>query len=452
MKFTQALYSLLFSGIVTSTPAQAHKLVFERPLELTINHLPVSVEKVRDQLNKSANRWQSKVVDTFSAFCKTTIRLEGRDLALKNRRLAEHYFGSIQFDCDGRGFGSSDFSTLYSRALFMGIRNCVESETMIDGDYCRLRVLALRRETDRNNSNKDLLKTTESRIEYLRLHSPQALAWANEKQVIPEGLNLKQIDAAQVFDLSIGRTGETFFLNALENRSSIPQGPNYYLSPASDFSQREKIQEDKVIAALDKVDEMMTDIEASPNAAEDLKNEASAVFIQLSLALKETLGLMSPVNYFRNERRIRDTEESLLAIFARIDPRIKERSDWEKEYQSSLGDYATLSRYLTSRALTSIFSEDGDASIIDEGDREGQHQSSEAAHGKIFREEDREIGRDDWYSSYYELACFKALRSCNAFVRSLKEEGRFYTCVEHKKWVTSAARYCEFKVNRINVK
>src|SRR4051812_5564676 len=115
---------------VTASAGNAHKLVFEKPLTLTKQGISVSVEKVKLHFDRSCNQWKESSVSKDTRSCNLTIKVEGRDLAIKNRALSEHYFGTMQLSCKknwGDLFGN-DFTTNFSRVLFLGLRNCVESE------------------------------------------------------------------------------------------------------------------------------------------------------------------------------------------------------------------------------------------------------------------------------------------------------------------------------------
>ncbi len=82
----------------------------------------------------------------------------------------------------------------FSRVLFLGIRNCVQSETTIDQDYCSLVAVAIHKESDLSTANHDLVQQTDKKKVFMRVTNPDAEKNFNALNLMPGGLNQDMID------------------------------------------------------------------------------------------------------------------------------------------------------------------------------------------------------------------------------------------------------------------
>ena len=440
--------------------AQGPKLVFEHPLSLSARNLAISVDKVKLTLNKEENRWQEDSVSTATRSCTAELKIEGRDLATRNAVLGEHYFGSMNLKCEKK-FMNPEARIQFSRVFFLGIRNCVESETMMDQDYCKIVAVALRKETD-VQAGAGLIEETSKKRTFYRVHSQNAKTNFTQFGLAPEGLNLSLIDSYQVFELSIGKTGREFYIEQPNTLSNFAAGKNHFLSiSAADLNRDENLKA-RVQARLEKLEALLLEIERAARPKDAFDEKIGEFLQEFAAAGGDSLAIISPVEFFQLEKRLKRLEADLVILAQALYPRITNRDSFVTSYAAKFDSYARISGYFGDTAGTAkvdyskltrfpFDSAPGPGPAPTPSPVPSQPELEFI--GKEFKGIDRHPGHDYWDDNINDsnpyFACTLAYQQCQTFLISRPLEIRErLACsrTEFKKWKNSIEKYCILKI------
>lgn len=443
---------VLAAATLPAAHAAVHRITFEKPMVLTGTKIPVAVEKIKRKLDRHQNRWSDEIDERRTRLCDAKIKIEGRDIALKKAMLGEHYFGSMELACEApTGFlvFGSPFKTTFSRVLFLGIRECVESETMVDQDYCPLTVLAMRKDSDMNRKNGDLDDVTEDERKFFVITSKVAQEHVSKHQLIPDGLNASTIDSYQLFKLSISRTGQEFVLQGTNGLSGFSAGQNFYLSPDSTSNGHDESLIGRVDAAIEAIEKSVRDVNSAGNPTEAFNAALPGILGGYSEAAKTALAVMGPADFYRLDRRLKKLEASIVELVKLYNPAIKDRSGFIAKYGAQYDELSRISGYFGKQdtrktSLNELIDEKSDAPQVS-----ARNDAPEV--GKEY------IGEDpytDAYSSQYwwdsDGACTRAQKPCNAYLNQFNAVKHLYTCKQVNRWYTSRARICQIQVKQVN--
>lgn len=320
-----------------------YRVGFAKPLEFE-THTKLEARKVT--LKVKDGTW-SNVRDNTSTFdCDVKIKIEGRDLAIKNAKIGEHYYGSMNLACDN--IKGQKFITNFNRVLFLGLRNCVQSETVFDKDYCTMDVIAMRKEKDLTLENGDLVSLSSKSKKYFLVHSASAQQVINENKLIPEGLQVNTIDAYQVFKLSLGKLAQDFFIEKPNANSNFVQGQNIYLKANNDvliLDQKTGIEIDNSYA---QIMNKLASIPSGEAGVREFEKQLPTILRELSLTLRKLLTMITPVEFVRSELKIKSLEKEILIMANGFKPTLLNREDFKREYAALSDEYNRYSNYLAS--------------------------------------------------------------------------------------------------------
>ncbi|MFZ4715377.1 MAG: hypothetical protein ACOYL6_16760 [Bacteriovoracaceae bacterium] len=338
---------LMAAGLLLSINAHSqqmnpYRVIFPKALVLE-GSTRVSVQKIKLK-NKKAE-WKVTSSQDLTFNCNVNLQIEGRDLATKNKTIGEHYYGSMKLDCQNT---LRKFSTSFNRVLFLGIRNCVQSETVFDQDYCALDVVAFRKEKDMTAEAGDLIYDRERSKSFYQIHSQIAEQTINSFDLIPEGLQTSTIDSYQAFKISLGKQSQEFFVQKPDANSSFSKGQNIYLEANNDVL----IADQKLRAEIDlSYNEVMSKLAAVPSGeagVAEFKKILPSVLKDVATNLKKLLSIITPVEFFQAEKKLVGLEKNLIIMANAFNPAINDRESFRQNYGSLVDEYNRYSTYLSS--------------------------------------------------------------------------------------------------------
>jgi hypothetical protein len=419
---------------VAPAMAQQHRVVFEKPIQVSVPSVPTLVQTVDMKLS-SQSGWRNVGADSTLRQCSVTLSVHGRDIALQNSAIGEHYFGTMDLGCSG-GFWRKSFRMHYSRVLFLGIRNCVQSDTMVDQDYCKLQVVAFQREGDMSAERGDYLINTPTRKRFYAALEPTGWQYVEKQKLLPEGMNPATLNAVQVFDLSLSRNGRELLIVNPGKESSFLTGSNYYFGGGDAVASRDEVLVRDVSSQLDGVEKVLGTIRGEGAMIEPTSMQA--FLAGLSSATTRMLGVFSPAEYFRLEKRVRELEADLIAQVQASDPQIVDRETFVQKYGTSFQEYLRIAAYLKgSRRGTDLAGRTG------EFPRPDLNPATDIEVGKTFTGETFEGGTRNAHRL--------ALRQCHDYLgkSEFAPVRQMYSCGAVKQWETSYAYYATVKVVRV---
>ena len=357
---------LLVVGLLMSINAHAqqmnpYRVIFPKPLSLE-GSTRVSVDKIKLK-NKNAE-WKITSSKDLTYTCDVNLQIEGRDLATKNQKIGEHYYGSMKLECQNN---VGKFTTSFNRVLFLGIRNCVQSETVFDQDYCALDVVAFRKEKDMSIEAGDLIYDRQRSKSFFQIHSPAAQQTIAAANLIPEGLQTSTIDSYQVFKISLGKLSQEFFVQKPDANSNFSKGQNIYLQANNDVL----IADQKLRAEIDaSYSDVMSKLAGVPSGAAgvtEFQKILPSVLKDVATNLKKLLSMITPVEFFQAEKKLVSLEKNLITMANAFNPAITNRDSFRQNYGSLSDEYNRYSTYLansgTIQLPTSPFSSAGTVSF-----------------------------------------------------------------------------------------
>ncbi len=418
---------------LTASAQVSHKIIFDQPYVLnSTKAVSVMVEKVRSKLNRTSNAWESKVSGAETKFCSVQMKIEGRDLALRNQSIGEHYFGSLSMTCD------RSLTIPFSRVLYLGIRNCVESETMMDQDYCELKVVAFMKESDVTKLNGALVEDTKEVKSFYRVHSQVALVTANKDSQVPEGLNPSQISAIQVFSLSVAKHGQDFFISQNSaNTANFSKGINIYLSSNAEQGNRDEVIAQNITSTMASLEQAVQNMQSSSNPKKEFEEKIAGILSQYTVSAKQLLSIVSPVRFFAIEKLMMNFEMGLLNVAKSLNPVVTDRDSFTQEYAKQVADYSKVGGYLTKKLRVKA-----------KATKQEQVPDTQSKYTQLFLQEDDGVGYGKSYLSQSGYACYNAASVCNTYVTKLAD-APLYSCEFVEQWNTSAKRYCKYGVVKI---
>lgn len=333
-------FALCFATSALAQQENPYRVIFKKPLELK-GKSAVFASKVTEKLKEEG--WVETKNNIQRFYCETTIKIEGRDLAIKNKGIGEHYYGSMNLDCSGV---HGHFSTNFNRVLFLGIRNCVQSETVFDQDYCKLEAVAFRKERDISTENGDLISSQAKRKKYYKMHSEVALQGIKTSELIPEGLQLSVIDSVQFFRINLGKKAEEFFIEKPTEASNFAKGQNIYLNAnndvlVSDQESRQEIEKQYI--------DIMNKLNALPNGQTGLAAFEKAlpdILKSYSASLKRLLTMIAPTEFFQAELKLKSLEKTMIQMANTYNPQIRNRDEFRSNYSQLSDEYNRYGTYL----------------------------------------------------------------------------------------------------------
>jgi hypothetical protein len=229
------------------------------------------------------------------------------------------------------------------------VRNCVESETTIDSDYCELSVVAFRRHADMSQEQGDLSRNTaERREEYGLAGAQHATSVVNRFNLIPQGLARETLNSVQFFRLMINQKGNEFFVPGDSRASGFHvQNHVFKVDPAT-FANDGKLQ-DQIQENLNALESIVSRFEASgPNTEDQIK--AIADFVSLyNQTARSILQVVSPAQFYKLDRQLAELQ-------AVLSESIKQQSTVSNSASLTrrLQDYERISAFLRERSSTQL--------------------------------------------------------------------------------------------------
>jgi hypothetical protein len=327
--------------------AGPYSIKFNKPLVLRGSSL-INVEKVENKAT-AEGKWQESVTNTAKQNCEFSINVEGRDMAVENKGIGEHYYGSMSVSCEKAGLFGSSFKTNFSRVLLMGIRECVVSETVIDNDYCNLRVIALRKETDLNSQSGDLISDKPTSRKFFRISSEDAKKYIQGSNLLPIGVNKDLVDSYQSFNLSIGRNGNEFFIPTSTEKSSFVSGRNIFLKVSDADLNRDDDLRNDIESSLKDLNDQLSKITSGAKPTDVFKQNFPAILGKFSLTVQKLLGIISPVEFFQLEQETKAFEANLITVAKTYNPNVTTRDSFKANYGSGVASLSVMMDYLQSR-------------------------------------------------------------------------------------------------------
>lgn len=338
---------LLTLGLARGALAGPYSVRFERPLTLNGESV-IKVEQVFTEYDRDTNRWEEVKVREYNQNCTYKISIEGRDIAVDSPQIGEHYFGSMNLECESRSFSfSRDFKTKFSRVLFLGVRSCVQSDTVVDNDYCNLTAIALRKETDMRSSNGDLFRDDERRRRFHRISSSNAKNHIFEKKLLPAGVITDQLDSFQVFQLSIGKNGQDFFIKEPTSKSNFAKGRNHYLNVNN--GNRDIVIRNSIEEKLEELYGILGTVEDDPSPASKFKSVMPSLLPKMTTALRSLIEVISPVEFFGLERKLKEFEKQLIEVAGTYNPNVTNRDSFTLNYATQFSEFRKMLTYLGHR-------------------------------------------------------------------------------------------------------
>lgn len=339
-----ALFSA--ASISINTKAQTvdpYRVVFSKPLQFE-THTKLTANKIKIKVEDGT--WQPVKNHEHIFNCDAQVKIEGRDLAIKNKGIGEHYYGSMNFNCEN--IKGQKFATTFGRVLFLGIRNCIQSETVFDKDYCSLDVIAMRKEKDLSLGNGDLIKQTSRIKKYYAIHSAAAYDYVNDKALIPEGLQVNTIDSYQIFKLTLGRQAQDFFIEKPDERSNFMRGQNIYLKASDDVLIADQKTSTDIEGSYNRIMQKLSQIPNGEAGVKEFEKQLPSILIELAQTLKKLLTIITPVEFVRSEAKLKTLEKEILVMANAFKPTILNRDDFKRQYAALSDEYNRYSNYLSS--------------------------------------------------------------------------------------------------------
>ena len=429
----KVLFSLFVLFLCLNFSVQAsHKIEFKEPFVLKASDLNIEVSEVKEYLNQDTVSWEEYEKKQRTHQCDVTIKIKGRDLAKENALLGEHYFGNMHFNCEARGIWFFDgFQTVFSRVFFLGIRNCVESETMVDSDYCNLAVVALRKESDLSKEHQDLWKDKREKRVFFRISSNEAKQNFKEYDLGPDGLNPSILDSYMIFKLSIGTTGEEFFIENPNSLSAFAKNRNHYFETDPESLGRDQTLRDSIEKDLSELESIVHDIESSLNPKPIFEQKISIFLEKFSKTTERLLAVISPVTYFQLEQRLKSVEKDIVELSKAFHENISDHDSFVRKYGEQFKKYSRVNDYLQSSAnniekvLTPL--------------KEPQVDKEFSA---------KTVCNTDWDICKF-VVCRDAENACNEYLKSFPYVIRNqYQCKERHAWNHGDRVHCSVGVKR----
>jgi hypothetical protein len=335
--------------------ANPHRLVFDSAYKITAPNVSVFLPIVKEKLKKG--QWVSQLnVKKKAKMCTMALEIEGRDIALVNPKIGEHYLGTVKFTCKEGVFK-------FDRATILGIRDCVQSETMGDSDYCKLQVIAYRSDADIANREK-----------FFRLGSEKLLTEIENQGLKPDGLNIDYKDSALIFDLSLDRDGKEFFMSSESPPfEGVARGRNYTVHTEDNCLTQDEDTARMVKKSIETAYGHLEDAQAQAEVGEFESRMIDAVF-ELSAALQKALSIISPSVFSEVENKLKVLEADLVEISTKKLENVGTRQAFVSHFQSFVDSYSKYAAYLDRTRY------DRQEGLFDSGSSSGNAQTTKADH------------------------------------------------------------------------
>lgn len=336
------LCPLFFALSFTANAQQMnpYRVIFPKALELEGKTM-VQVDKVK--LKVKDGSWVEKKRKNRRFACNVSIELQGRDLATKNTKIGEHYYGTMDLDCTR---GVEHFKTAFNRVLFLGIRNCVQSETVFDQDYCNLDVIAFRKERDVTIENGDLILQNNKHKEFFQISSTSAQNVISGNSLVPDGLQLATIDSFQVLKISLGKTAQEFFIQKPDANSNLAKGQNVYLTSNSDVLIEDQKLRTDIDSSYNNILDKLKNLPSGQLGVVAFENQLPSILMEFARDLKKLLTMITPTEFFQAEKKLISLEKQIITIANGFKPSITNRNEFRTNYASASDEYNRYSTYL----------------------------------------------------------------------------------------------------------
>ncbi|MBN20985.1 MAG: hypothetical protein CL678_06810 [Bdellovibrionaceae bacterium] len=329
----------------TSVQVINSKIHFQKPLIFKANGVGVMAKLLRKRLKKTKSAWVNQKSYTRVHFCDVTIKIEGRDYAVENEGIGEHLYGSVEYDCDSI-IGRPAFKTVFNRTLFLGSRNCVQSETIRDQDHCYLGVIALRSESTINTEpNGDLIKRTLKKERKYQLERKNVRTLLSSGIFIPQGLNLNQMDSIDLFSFSIGTKSDEFYISDPPKTSNLVSGKKIYLQITDDSQKQIDTLKADATHLLDELNSKIMSLKSQEVSESQFEVEITELVNTLNTASEKILGIFNPSESFRLEQRLHQIEEDLAILAARVHTDITDYDSFVTSYGNQFNNLVVKQQY-----------------------------------------------------------------------------------------------------------
>lgn len=332
----------LLSLHVSAQQMNPYRVIFPKALKLE-GKTVVQADKVKLKIKDGA--WKETDRNSIKFTCDMDIELQGRDLATKNTKIGEHYYGAMYLDCSDTT-GINQFKTSFNRVLFLGIRNCVQSETVFDQDYCSLDVVAFRKERDVTLDNGDLILQTNKKKQFYQITSTSALSTINNNALVPEGLQLATIDSFQLFKVSLGKTAQEFFIQKPDANSNFAKGQNLYLTANADVLIADQTLRKELDASYNTIMNKLGSLPSGQPGVTAFENQLPGILSEFALSLKKLLSMITPTEFFQAEKKLIALEKQIITVANGFKPTITNRDQFRQSYAAASDEYNRFSTYL----------------------------------------------------------------------------------------------------------
>jgi hypothetical protein len=263
--------------------------------------------------------------------------------------IGEHYYGRIEFHCKSAGIGWKPFRTRFERVLFLGVRNCVESETTVDSDYCGLNVIAFRRSSDMNEQQGDLpLNTTDKREEYGFFGDGLAKNVSDTYGLAPRALARETINSSQFFRILMNQKAHEFLIPG-DGRASGFHLENHSLQVDSDTFRNDQKLQAQIQQNLDRLDTAISRFRNARSTTKDSTQVLSEFVALYNQTARAVLQVVSPSAFFRLDRDLAE-RQAILAEDIHSEPKPPEPTAIAQGIQ----DYQKFSAYTRTRSSSQL--------------------------------------------------------------------------------------------------
>lgn len=432
------LTNLLLGTMSAVAANNPHFILFDQPFVLTRPNVRVDVERVEEKFNEKTNAWTVAKIKKINATCNVTLKISGRDFARQNKLIGEHYTGETLFSCLAEN-ANADF--VFKRTIYLGIRNCVKSETYTDNDFCDIYAVVLGEEQVQESGNSPVILNEREKKIYLRVSSTQAGTAIGNNSLVPMGVRLTTLNAFQMLKLSMDFNGSRIFIEKPNALSNLEKGQNLYLSLSAQSVERDQALRASVEADLQQLSRILDSIQSSQTPGEEISKQTNEFLKTLSHATKALLAIVSPVHFIQLESALNKSESTFVNLWNKLKPNSKFSDSLQSQYGELFEQFQNMKTYATERsskndqsndALREVFA--GNLSTVSVNSDENNPQL-----GKTFLRSASDQRSADHYSSN---DCWGYLGRFSTSIRAK------YTCSWVRKWNNG---YEHFAISKVDV-
>lgn len=365
------LLSLLLGVLILQSTSHAgeHAITFDEAITLN-GRDRIRVSKVTEKpvLVDDESIWKITKTKKYNFNCDFELTIKGRDRALQNTAIGEHYFGDLNFNCNG-SWGKK-FTSYFSRVLVMGIRGCVVAETNNDEDYCSLVAVAMQSNGDvfegkhsleqtkeelaaskASAKNRGVLKDTLDIRQYFQIDSSFGGDLLKRQSLYPKGVITKLQLSQQVFSFYLSKKGNTAFIDSIAPElSSFSSGRPIDLTVPAETINRDQALISAVEIDIEEAKEVLAQYDEEDPDFDTLNLD---FLMKVNEAHTALLNVFSPIDYFEKEAEIRALEASFLKV-SNVENKAENAASIYAKYSDQVKGLDRLTVYLHQKPDASV--------------------------------------------------------------------------------------------------